>query len=165
MNALTHANVFVEDKLFSTLDPTTRRLGLLDGSVVLLSDTVGFIRKLPPTIVSAFKATLEELAEASMLLHVVDITSHNASEQCQIVEGILADLGLKDKPRLTALNKIDLLLNDGQNWDETTALKYLSDQHEPADEGTVLVSAVKRWGLWRLLELVSRTLSQTRLPV
>ena len=165
MNALTHANVFVEDKLFSTLDPTTRRLSLLDGSVVLLSDTVGFIRKLPPAIVSAFKATLEELSEASMLLHVVDITSNNASEQCQTVEGILADLGLKDKPRLTALNKIDLLLDNSQNWDETTALKYLSEQSGPADEGTVLVSAVKGWGLWRLLELVSQTLNQAKLPV
>ena len=108
MNALTHAGVFVENKLFSTLDPTTRRLNLPDGRGVLLSDTVGFIRKLPPTIVSAFKATLEELSEASMLLHIVDITSHNASEQCQVVEDILAELGLKDKPRLTALNKIDL---------------------------------------------------------
>lgn len=165
MNALTHANVFVEDKLFSTLDPTTRRLSLPDGRVALLSDTVGFIRKLPPTIVSAFKATLEELAEASMLLHVVDITSHNAPEQCQIVEDILAELGLKDKPRITALNKIDLLLNDSQNWDEDTALKYFFDQTEPADKNTVLVSATKRWGLGRLLELISRTLSQTAQPV
>jgi GTP-binding protein HflX len=160
MNALTHADVFVEDKLFSTLDPTTRRLTLPEGRVALLSDTVGFIRKLPPTIVSAFKATLEELAEASMLLHVVDITSHNAAEQCQIVEDILAELGLKDKPRLTALNKIDLLLSEAQDWDEDTALDYLSNQCEPADEGTALVSAVKRWGLDRLLELISRTLSQ-----
>ena len=160
MNALTHAGVFVEDKLFSTLDPTTRRLSLPDGRGVLLSDTVGFIRKLPPTIVSAFKATLEELSEASMLLHVVDITSHNASEQCQVVEDILAELGLKDKPRLTALNKIDLLLSESQNWDEDTALKYLSEQCEPADEGTALVSATKKWGLSRLLELISRTLSQ-----
>ena len=165
MNALTHAGVFVEDKLFSTLDPTTRRLNLPDGSVVLLSDTVGFIRKLPPTIVSAFKATLEELAEASMLLHVVDITSHNASEQCQIVEDILAELGLKDKPRLTAPNKIDLALDESQNWDEDTALDYLSSQCEPADENTVLISATKRWGLGKLLELISRTLSQTKLPV
>ena len=164
MNALTHANVFVEDKLFSTLDPTTRRLSLPEGRVALLSDTVGFIRKLPPTIVSAFKATLEELAEASMLLHVVDITSHNAPEQCQIVEDILAELGLKEKPRITALNKIDLLLNDSQNWDEDTALKYFSDQTEPADKNTVLVSATRRWGLGRLLELISRTLSQAPQP-
>jgi GTP-binding protein HflX len=160
MNVLTHAGVFVEDKLFSTLDPTTRRLTLPDGRGVLLSDTVGFIRKLPPTIVSAFKATLEELSEASMLLHIVDITSHNASEQCQVVEDILAELGLKDKPRLTALNKIDLLLSESQNWDEATALDYLYRQCGPVAEGTVLVSAVKRWGLGRLLELVSLRLSQ-----
>jgi GTP-binding protein HflX len=159
MNAFTHAGVFVEDKLFSTLDPTTRRLNLPDGRGVLLSDTVGFIRKLPPTIVSAFKATLEELAEASMLLHVVDITSHNATEQCQTVEDILAELGLRDKPRLTALNKIDLLLADSQDWDEDTALDYLSRQGGPADEGTVLVSAVKRWGLRGLLEAISCRLS------
>jgi len=160
MNALTHAGVFVEDKLFSTLDPTTRRLNLPDGKGVLLSDTVGFIRKLPPTIVSAFKATLEELAEASLLLHVVDITSRNASEQCQTVEDILAELGLKDKLRLTALNKIDLLLAESQDWDEETALDYLSQQCGPADEGTVLVSAVKRWGLRGLLAAISRRLSQ-----
>jgi len=160
MNALTHAGVFVEDKLFSTLDPTTRRLSLPEGRVALLSDTVGFIRKLPPTIVSAFKATLEELAEASILLHVVDITSHNAAEQCQVVEDILGELGLEDKPRLTALNKIDLLLSETQDWDEDTALDYLSRQCGPADEGTAMVSAVKRWGLNKLLDLISRTLSQ-----
>jgi 50S ribosomal subunit-associated GTPase HflX len=103
-----------------------------------------------------------------MLLHVVDITSHNASEQCQIVEDILAELGLKDKPRLTAPNKIDLALDESQNWDEDTALDYLSSQCEPADENdenTVLISATKRWGLGKLLELISRTLSQTKLPV
>lgn len=161
MNALTHAGVFVEDKLFSTLDPITRRLNLPDGRGVLLSDTVGFIRKLPPTIVSAFKATLEELSEASMLLHVVDITSRNASEQCQVVEDILAELGLKDKPCLTALNKIDLLLDESQSWDEATALDYLSWQCGPIAEGTVLVSAAKRWGLNRLLKLISRTLAKT----
>jgi len=161
MNTLTRAGVFVEDKLFSTLDPTTRRLNLPDGKGVLLSDTVGFIRKLPPTIVSAFKATLEELFEASILLHIVDITSHNASEQCQVVEGILADLGLENKPRITVLNKIDLLLGEDQSWDENTALDYLSRQCEPADEGTVLVSAVERWGLRKLLERISHTLSKT----
>jgi len=164
LNALSHADVFVEDKLFATLDPTTRRLTLPDKSAVLLTDTVGFIRKLPPTIVTAFKATLEELAEASVLLHVVDLTCHNAPEQCQIVEDILADLNIKDKPRITALNKIDLLLDDSKNWDEEAALNYLSDQRE-ADENTVLISAIKGWGLSRLLEVISRTLSRTMQPV
>jgi len=164
LNALSNANVFVEDKLFATLDPTTRRLTLPDKNAVLLTDTVGFIRKLPPTIISAFKATLEELAEASLLLHVVDLTSHNAAEQCQVVEDILADLELLEKPRITALNKIDLLLPGGKEWDEKKALKYLSDQ-APAGEDTVLVSAVRGWGLGRLLELAGQALFQAKQPV
>jgi GTP-binding protein HflX len=159
LNALSDADVFVEDKLFSTLDPITRRLTLLDKSVVLLTDTVGFIQKLPPTIVTAFRATLEELAEASILLHVVDLASHNAPEQCQTVESILSDLNLTDKPRITALNKIDLLLDSNQTWDEETAISYLSKQ--AASENTVLISTTKRWGLDRLLELISHTLAQT----
>jgi len=164
LNALSHADVFVEDKLFATLDPTTRRLTLPDKSAVLLTDTVGFIRKLPPTIVTAFKATLEELDEANLLLHIVDLTSHNAPEQCQTVEDILDDLNLSDKPRITALNKIDRLLDDSRQWDEKTALDYLSGQTE-ADENSVLVSAVKKWGLDKLLRLISRTLSRTMQPV
>jgi GTP-binding protein HflX len=164
LNALSHANVFVEDKLFATLDPTTRRLSLPDRSQILLTDTVGFIRKLPPTIVSAFKATLEELDEASLLLHIVDLTSHNASLQCQTVEDILSDLKLSEKPRVTVLNKIDRLLDNSRRWDEKSALDYLSGQTQ-ADENTVLVSAVKGWGLPGLLELISRTLSRTMQPV
>ncbi|MBA7653552.1 GTPase HflX [subsurface metagenome] len=164
LNALSHADVFVEDKLFATLDLTTRRLTLPDKSAVLLTDTVGFIRKLPPTIVTAFKATLEELDEANLLLHIVDLTSHKAPEQCQTVEDILDDLNLGDKPRITALNKIDRLLDDSRHWDEKTALDYLSGQTE-ADENTVLVSAVKKWGLDKLLGLIGRTLSRTMQPV
>jgi len=164
LNALSHADVFVEDKLFATLDPTTRRLTLPDKTVILLTDTVGFIRKLPPTIVTAFKATLEELDEASLLLHIVDLTSHNAPEQCQTVEDILSDLKLSEKPRITVLNKIDLLLDDSRQWDEKSALDFLSGQAE-ADENTVLVSAEKGWGLKALLELVGRTLSHTMQPV
>jgi GTP-binding protein HflX len=160
LNALSHADVFVEDKLFATLDPTTKRLALPDRRTVLLTDTVGFIRKLPPAIVTAFKATLEELSEADVLLHVVDLTSRNAPEQCQIVEDILADLDLIDKPRVTALNKIDLLLDDSRKWDEESAINYLSHRSEVAGENTVLVSAVKRWGLDKLRDLISQTLAQ-----
>ncbi len=161
LNALSHAKIFVEDKLFATLDPTTRRLTLPDKSAALATDTVGFIRKLPPTIVTAFRATLEELAEASLLLHVVDLASHNAPEQCQTVEDILADLNLADKPRITALNKIDLLLNSGRTWGEEEAINYFSDQPVPVVQNTVLISATKRWGLSRLLELISHTLTKT----
>ena len=161
LNALSQADVFVEDKLFATLDPTTRRLTLPDKSAVLLTDTVGFIRKLPPTIINAFRATLEELDETDVLVHIVDLTSHNAPEQCQVVEDILADLNLMDKPRITALNKIDLLLDTDKTWNEETAIDYLSHQFEAPSENTVLISAEKGWGLNRLLELINHILSQT----
>lgn len=159
LNALSKASVVVEDKLFSTLDPTTRRLMLPDKKVVLITDTVGFIRKLPPTLVTAFRATLEELSEASLLLHVVDLTAHNASEQCQTVEEILSELKLADKPRVTALNKIDLLLDSAGNWDEAAALDYFSSRTE-ASPNTAFVSATRGWGLNRLMGLVGQVLSR-----
>ena len=165
LNALSRAEVFVEDKLFATLDPTTRRLTLPDKSTVLMTDTVGFIRKLPPTIITAFRATLEELSEASVLLHVVDLTSHNAPEQCQTVEDILIDLNVRDKPRITALNKIDRLLDRGKTWDEESALSHLSKQCDVVNENMVLVSSTKRWGLSKLLELISQTLTKIAQPV
>ena len=160
LNTLTQADVFVEDKLFATLDPTTRSVVLPSKEKVLFTDTVGFIQKLPPSIVTAFRATLEELAEASILLHVVDLTSPNAAEQCQAVERILGDLGLADRPIITALNKIDLLLNREKTWDERSAIDHLSEQGPTASKNTVLVSAVRKWGLSRLLELVEQILGQ-----
>jgi GTP-binding protein HflX len=159
LNALCQADVFTEDRLFATLDPTTRRLTLPDKSVALLTDTVGFIRKLPPTIISAFRATLEELYEASLLIHVVDLSSPDASEQCQTVETILDDLELSNKPWITVLNKIDLLLHGNQTWDEKTATDYFSTRDEVADKNTVLISAVKRWGLSSLLELIVKNIT------
>ncbi|MBI2831697.1 MAG: GTPase HflX [Chloroflexi bacterium] len=154
LNALTKAGAYVEDGLFSTLDPTTRQLALPDNRKVLITDTVGFIRKLPPTLVAAFRATLEELEEASVLVHVVDFTSPHAAEQHQVVEGILAELGLAEKPRITALNKIDLLLDSSKTWDEKTAIEFLSDQRAGTSEVTVLISAAKKWGLSALLEKI-----------
>ena len=159
LNALSHADVFVEDKLFATLDPTTRRLTLPDNSTVLVTDTVGFIRKLPPIIVTAFRATLEELAEASLLLHVADLASHNAPEQCQAVEDILADLKLMEKPRITALNKIDLLFGNDKSWDEESAIDYLSNQEDFGNENLALISAAKKWGLSHLLELINQVIT------
>lgn len=159
LNALSRANVLTENKLFATLDPTTKRLSLPDRNTVLLTDTVGFIRKLPPTLVEAFRATLEELTEATVLLHVVDLTSHNAAEQTQVVEGILRELGLADKPRITVLNKIDLLLDKNEIWDETKALEYLS--HMAGDNpNTLLVSAGKKWGLKNLLETLNKVINE-----
>ncbi len=160
LNALCRAGIYADDRLFATLDPTTRRLALSDGNVVLITDTVGFIRKLPPTIISAFRATLEELDEASLLLHVVDLASPDAPEQCQTVEDILAELGLADKPRSTVLNKIDLLLDNSRSWDEKSALEYFNVQEIPTGERTVYISAVKGWGLTGLLAAISSSLNR-----
>ncbi|MDD4876782.1 MAG: GTPase HflX [Dehalococcoidales bacterium] len=157
LNALSHTDVFVEDKLFATLDLTTRQLMLPNKTRILLTDTVGFIQKLPPAIVTAFRATLEELNEANILLHVVDLTSPNAPEQCQTVENILTDLNLTDKPRITVLNKIDLLLDSEKTWDEEKAIKYFSGEGE-IQKNTVLVSAEKNWGLTKLMENIYQTL-------
>jgi GTPase len=109
MNALTHAGVTVRDQLFATLDPTLRRLALPGGRMVLLSDTVGFIRKIPHQLVAAFQATLEEVREAELLLHVVDASHPHADLQQQAVEGVLGDLGLADRPTILVYNKIDRL--------------------------------------------------------
>ncbi len=162
LNALCQANIYADDRLFATLDPTTRRLALPDKNTVLVTDTVGFIRKLPPTIISAFRATLEELGEATLLLHVVDLSSTDAPEQCQTVEDILGELGLADRPRITALNKIDLLLDSGREWDEKSALDYFSNEEVRAEDNTVHISAIKGWGLTSLLEIVAKRLASDR---
>lgn len=107
LNALTDANVYVADQLFATLDPTTRRVDLPDGRTVLISDTVGFIQKLPTALVAAFRATLEEIAEADLLLHVVDVTHPNALEQADAVLSTLDELSLHSLPVVTVLNKTD----------------------------------------------------------
>jgi len=109
LNALSGADVLVEDKLFATLDPTIRRVNLPSGREVLFSDTVGFIQKLPTDLVAAFRATLEEINEADLLLHVVDITHPNVLQQAETVTRTLADLGAVDRPIIVALNKIDRL--------------------------------------------------------
>jgi GTPase len=108
-NALSGAGVRAEDQLFATLDPTTRRWSLPGGRQVLLTDTVGFIQKLPTDLVAAFRATLEEVTHADLILQVVDATSSNAGVQADTVDEVLADLRAADKPRLVAVNKIDLL--------------------------------------------------------
>jgi len=112
-NAITGASALAEDKLFATLDPTTRRLCLPTNQNVLLSDTVGFIRKLPHDLVVAFKATLEEVIEADLLLHVVDISSPQVEEQIEAVNVVLDELGVADKPTLMVFNKIDRVTTPG----------------------------------------------------
>jgi GTP-binding protein HflX len=107
MNALTGAGVLVEDKLFATLDTRTRRWKLRGGGQILLSDTVGFIRNLPHTLVASFKATLEEARQADLLLHVVDASSPEAELQIQAVKSVLEELGLAEHPTVLVLNKTD----------------------------------------------------------
>ncbi len=107
LNALTGSAVLAEDKLFATLDPTTRRLRLPTNQNVLLTDTVGFIKKLPHGLVEAFKATLEEVVQADLLLHVVDISHPQAEEQIAAVNSVLAEIGAAEKPVLMIFNKID----------------------------------------------------------
>jgi GTP-binding protein HflX len=109
LNALTGAGVLVQDKLFATLDPTTRRLKLPGGREALLTDTVGFIRKLPHDLVAAFRATLEGIEEASLIMHVVDSSQPHASEQIVAVEAVLSGLQIAQTPQLIVWNKTDLL--------------------------------------------------------
>jgi GTP-binding protein HflX len=109
LNTLTGAGVLAEDKLFATLDPTTRRLRLPTNQNVLLTDTVGFIRKLPHGLVEAFKATLEEVVQADLLLHIVDVSHPQADEQIQAVNDVLKEIGAEGKPTLMVFNKVDQL--------------------------------------------------------
>lgn len=108
LNGLTGADVFVEDKLFATLDPTVRRLRLKSGREILLADTVGFIRRLPHQLVDSFKATFEEVERSNLLLHVIDVAAEDAPHQAATVVGVLSELGLADKPVVRVFNKCDI---------------------------------------------------------
>ena len=113
LNSLTGSDVLAEDKLFATLDPTTRRLHLPTNQNVFLTDTVGFIRKLPHGLVEAFKATLEEVVQAELLLHVVDISHPQAGDQIEAVNNVLTEIGAADKPTIMVFNKIDQFTGNG----------------------------------------------------
>ena len=164
LNTLSKSNVIAKNELFSTLDPTTRRLVLPDKTPFLLTDTVGFIRKLPPALIAAFRATLEELTEAQLLIHVVDINSLNAPVQWDTVEKILEDLNVSFTPRITVLNKIDLLLPVDQLWNESKAQEYIASRCGLPVSNTVLVSAEKKWGLRQLLDMIQQQLKINNLP-
>ncbi len=154
LNTLTGADVLAEDKLFATLDPTTRRIDLPSGREVLLTDTVGFINNLPTQLIAAFRATLEEIAEAAVLIHVVDITHPNAAEQLQTVNTTLEDLGADDRPVVFALNKIDRFSDE-----ELGDLPYRASQiGAPAD--SVAISAQKGLHLDALLGRIEAVLEQ-----
>ena len=121
LNRLTSAGVLAEDQLFATLDPTTRRLPLPNGKDVLVTDTVGFIQRLPTELVAAFRATLEEIKDSTLLLHVVDISSPLAGAQVAAVEAVLAELGAGDIPRITVWNKVDAFAGDGDEEGDAEA--------------------------------------------
>jgi GTP-binding protein HflX len=154
-NTLSRASVTVENRLFSTLDPVTRRIRLPGGQAALITDTVGFIHKLPPSIIAAFRTTLEELDEADLLVHVVDITHADAPQQHATVEQILADIGLSSKPVLTVLNKMDLLQPSGSGIQPPPA------HEDPRFTRTdfVAVSAVTGWNVPELLERIEGLLA------
>ncbi|HEY4837090.1 MAG TPA: GTPase HflX [Candidatus Acidoferrales bacterium] len=148
-NALSKAGVLVSSKMFATLDPTIRAVRLPSGRRVLLSDTVGFIRALPPALIAAFRATLEEVQEASLLLHVTDISNPHHAEQDAEVEKVLADLNVSERPRLLVCNKIDRLPKD-----ELAALIAANPAEQTSGAGIVgkvFVSALKNEGLDELL--------------
>lgn len=154
LNALTDANVLVEDQLFATLDPTTRQVTLPGGQHVLLTDTVGFIQKLPTQLVAAFRATLEEISEADLLLHVIDYTHPNAREHEQVVDTTLETLGVAEKPTLIVLNKADRIeeMTEGTLGDFVTTLGLPPNY--------VAISAHKQWGLDTLRSRIETTLSR-----
>jgi GTP-binding protein HflX len=152
LNRLTGSEVLAENKLFATLDPTTRRLRLPTNQNVLLTDTVGFIRKLPHGLVEAFKATLEEVVQADLLLHVVDVSHPQAEEQIKAVDEVLREIGAEGKPTLMIFNKVDKL-NGAKN-----KLPGFQEKHH----GAVAISAVTGEGIPLLLEEISNQLRPIR---
>lgn len=144
LNLLTGAGVLAEDKLFATLDPTSRAIELPDGRSLLLVDTVGLIRRLPHHLVEAFKSTLEEAACADIIIHVCDASDTEAAEKAEVTLKTLADLGAAEIPVVTVLNKCDLL-----------------SENIPEDSTTVKISALKSQGIDRLLEVIAANLPET----
>ncbi len=162
LNALTDAGVLQEDKLFATLDPTTRRVMLPNNQPLLLTDTVGFIRKLPTTLIDAFKSTLEEATLADVLIHVIDISHPLANEQYATTNAILKELGADDKPTLVMLNKCDRL-------EPAPGPRAIPDWLREHPEHVLLTSTLTRQGLDTLAHvlasLVGSTLAEVHLRV
>ena len=154
LNRLSDADVYVADQLFATLDPTTRRVELPGGHLALFTDTVGFIQKLPTTLVAAFRATLEEIAEADLLLHIVDITHVNAQAQAKAVYQTLIEIEADHIPVLIALNKIDQLSNP-----EKARQALANFPH------SVAISALTGEGIVDLLQVVSEQLFENFIQI
>lgn len=147
LNRISNADVYVANQLFATLDPTTRRVELPGGKLALFSDTVGFIQKLPTQLVAAFRATLEEIAEADLLLHIVDVTHSNAQAQAEAVFITLKEIKADHIPTIMVLNKIDKLIDPNQ-----------SQQNIKQYDRTVAISALNGIGINNLLRLVESIL-------
>lgn len=154
LNRLTKSDVYVADQLFATLDPTTRRVELPGGYQALMTDTVGFIQKLPTALIEAFHATLEEILDADLLLHVVDISHPNALSQFNAVQQTLDELGARHIPVVTALNKVDRLRDPG------SAKEAVSRYSKAA-----AISAINGAGIPELLRLIQEELYETYTPI
>lgn len=144
LNRLTKAGIYVADQLFATLDPTTRQLELPSGETILLTDTVGFIQKLPTDLVAAFRATLEEIVEADLLIHMVDASHKSAQSQRLTVLETLEEIGAAEIPILTVYNKIDLLTSE-----------EIEELHQIAEPNSVFISALTGEGLTDLAEAIA----------
>ena len=154
LNSLTKSDVYVADKLFATLDPTTRRLELPGGHAILISDTVGFIQKLPTHLIAAFRATLEEITEADLLVHVVDISHIDAIAQWRSVMATLKEIGAADIPMITVLNKADLI-DAGDDFYKKI----------PEFENALLLSAKEGQNFSEIIELIKNELFETFIPI
>jgi GTP-binding protein HflX len=154
LNRLSGSNVYVADQLFATLDPTTRRVNLPSGQEALFTDTVGFIQKLPTTLFAAFRATLEEIGDADLILHVVDITHPNALAHSEVVRSTLEEIEVHDLPTVTALNKID-------------SLSDLDIVHDQIDdfERAVPISGLRGEGIDTLLSVIEQSLVQKLMTI
>jgi GTP-binding protein HflX len=179
MTKLAKADVFAENKLFATVDSTVRKV-VWDGIPFLLTDTVGFIRKLPTLLIESFKSTLDEVREADVLLHVVDISHPNFEEQIEVVQGILNEMGAGDKPTILVFNKIDLykvedVFFEGAAVDEDgnpeltkmeRVTRFLKQSHwQTNTPKTVFISAEQRSNLAELREMVMEIIKEKHFQI
>jgi len=162
-NRLTGAAVLSDPKMFATLDPTVRHVTLPSRRKVLLSDTVGFIRNLPTTLIKAFRATLEEVVEASLLLHVVDASAPHASQQTAHVTSVLHDIGAGETRQIAVLNKIDVLADHEPVDSHLLAQRILGESRTPEMSGAVAVSARNGQGVDTILDEIDRFLALDRM--
>ncbi len=154
LNAISDANIYIADQLFATLDPTTRKVGLPSNRQILFTDTVGFIQKLPTTLIAAFRATLEEVVEANLLLHVVDASHPNVMEHIEAVEDTLAEIEMPEVKKILVWNKIDRLSSDER--------PQFSDENDDYI-AQVDISAFRKQGLDNLLITIDKALTSTHI--